>query len=71
MTKYRVEIKKDEDGYFTVKVPDLPGCFSDGETREEALENIKEAIKCQIEALKKDNEGIPEPSDYAEVEVYA
>lgn len=43
--KYRVSIEQDEDGFFVVETPDLPGCVSQGKTREEALENIKDAIK--------------------------
>jgi predicted RNase H-like HicB family nuclease len=47
----QVLIFQDEDGYFVVEVPSLPGCVSQGETRNEALENIKEAIALHIDAL--------------------
>jgi predicted RNase H-like HicB family nuclease len=40
-----------EDGYFVVEVPSLPGCISQGKTREEALANIEEAIALYIEEL--------------------
>ncbi len=57
--KYTVIITKDEDGYYVVNVPALPGCFTQGKTKKEALENIKEAIKAYIESLKNHNEKIP------------
>jgi predicted RNase H-like HicB family nuclease len=43
----------DEDGVWIAEVPSLPGCISDGETREEALENIKETIQGYIESFLK------------------
>lgn len=43
----------DEDGY-TIYVPSLPGCISDGETREEALSNIREAIELYLEPVEDD-----------------
>jgi predicted RNase H-like HicB family nuclease len=48
-----------EDGYYVVECPSLPGCISQGVTKEEALENIKEAIQVYSEALQ--SEGIPLP----------
>lgn len=48
---FRVLIEKDEDGYFTVIVPSLPGCISQGGTEEEAKENIREAIVLHLESL--------------------
>ncbi len=57
--KYTVIITKDEDGYYVVNVPALPGCFTQGKTKKEALINIKEAIRAYIESLKKHNEKIP------------
>lgn len=39
-----------EDGYYVVECPSLPGCLSQGHTKEEALENIKEAIQAYTEA---------------------
>lgn len=59
--RYRTLIEKDEDGKFTVTVPELPGCISCGSTRAEALNNIKEAIQAYIESLQKHNEPIPPP----------
>jgi predicted RNase H-like HicB family nuclease len=42
--KFQVSIEEDESGYFVAEVPALPGCFSQGETYAEAVDNIKEAI---------------------------
>ena len=41
---FHVVLEKDEDGWFVVECPSLPGCVSQGKTEQEALENIKEAI---------------------------
>ncbi|MDJ0633812.1 MAG: type II toxin-antitoxin system HicB family antitoxin [Xenococcaceae cyanobacterium MO_188.B29] len=49
-----------EDGYFVVEVPSLPGCISQGKTRDEALANIEEAIFLYIEVLEERGESIPE-----------
>lgn len=48
-----------EDGYFVVEVPSLPGCITQGKTREEALFNIEEAIALYIEVLQDRGEAIP------------
>jgi predicted RNase H-like HicB family nuclease len=48
-----------EDGYFVVECPSLPGCISQGKTKEEAVTNIREAIDGYIEALKSDGLEIP------------
>jgi predicted RNase H-like HicB family nuclease len=48
-----------EDGYWVAECPSLPGCISQGKTKEEAVENIREAIELYIEALKEDNLPIP------------
>jgi len=57
--KYRILLEQDEDGIFVAECPSLPGCISQGKTREEALKNIKEAIQGCIESLKKHNEPVP------------
>ncbi|MBE9045028.1 type II toxin-antitoxin system HicB family antitoxin [Pleurocapsales cyanobacterium LEGE 10410] len=49
-----------EDGHFVVEVPSLPGCISQGKTREEALANIEEAISLYIEVLEERGESVPE-----------
>jgi predicted RNase H-like HicB family nuclease len=64
--KYRVFIEQDEDGVFVAEAPALPGCISQGDTREEALQNIQEAIAAYLESLNAHNEPIP-PSIYEEV----
>lgn len=58
----QVVIYPGEDGYWVAEVPSLPGCISQGKTKEEAITNIKEAIKTYIDALKDD--GIPVPEDH-------
>lgn len=55
----QVVIYKGEDGYWIAECPSLPGCISQGKTREEAVNNIKEAIEGYTESLKKDNLPIP------------
>ena len=57
--KHRVIIERDEDGMFVAEAPSLPGCVSQGRTRDEALRNIQEAIKLYIESLKAHGETIP------------
>jgi predicted RNase H-like HicB family nuclease len=54
----KVILSQDEDGYFVVEVPSLPGCISQGKTRNEALENIKEAIDLHIEVLQERGEPV-------------
>ncbi len=58
--KFTVILEPQEEGGFTVTVPALPGCISEGETKEEALHNIKEAIELYIEVLKEDGKPIPQ-----------
>ena len=48
-----------EDGYWITECPSLPGCISQGKTKKDALNNIKEAIEVYIEALKEDKLPIP------------
>ena len=57
--KYPVVIHKDENSDYGVTFPDLPGCFSAGETIEEALANAQEAAECHIEGILIDSEPIP------------
>ena len=59
--RYRVFIEQDEDGVFIAEVPSLPGCISQGNTREEAINNIKEAMEGYVESLRKHKEPIPPP----------
>jgi antitoxin HicB len=55
--------EKNEDGGYTVTVPSLPGCISEGDTFDEALKNIKEAITLYLEVMKKDKEKIKEEEE--------
>ena len=57
--KYRVQLEQDEDGIFVVSCPALPGCVSQGETRQEALRNIEEAIAGYLESLREHDEFVP------------
>lgn len=57
--KYRVLIEQDEDGIFVATVPELPGCISQGKTRDETMSNIKDAVLGYLISLKKHNEPIP------------
>ena len=56
----QVIIRPGEDGYFVAEVPSLPGCISQGESKEAALANIKVAIELYIAALREDNLSVPE-----------
>ena len=64
--KYRVFLEPDEDGVYVAEVSALPGCISQGRTREEALTNIKEAIVAYLESLNAHGDPIP-PSISEEV----
>ena len=63
--KRKVLLYPGEDGYVVVEVPSLPGCVSQGKTREEALSNIEEAIALYIEVLE--DRGEPVPDDAFEI----
>jgi antitoxin HicB len=57
------QLDADEGGGFLAEAPDLPGCCADGETAQEALENLKDAMEEWIAAAEKLKRPIPEPSD--------
>ena len=63
--RYPVVIHKDPESCYGVTVPDLPGCFSAGDTIKEALTQVVEAIECYLEGLLLDREPIPNPKDIA------
>jgi len=65
--KLPVVIKPGEDGYFVAEIPILPGCLSQGKTKEEALTNIKDAAQLYLETVGK--KGIPTSFTLAELEV--
>jgi predicted RNase H-like HicB family nuclease len=68
--KFRVLLERDEDGFYVAQVPGLPGCISQGKTREEAIVNIKDAIQGYLESLKKHGEPIPPSIEEEIVEVH-
>ncbi len=63
----QVILYQDEEGHWIAEVPSLPGCGSDGKTREEALERVREAIELWIEDAAAHGESIPE--DYSPIAV--
>ena len=67
--RYRVHIQQDEDGIFVAEVPSLPGCLSQGRTREEAVANVREAMAAYLESLEEHGEPIPPPIDEEIVEL--
>jgi len=50
--KLHVVVEEDEAGYFAAEVPALPGCLSQGKTREEAIANVKEAVEGWLEVME-------------------
>lgn len=60
--KIRVVLEASEEGGYTVYVPSLPGCISEGDTEEEALTNIKEAIELYLESVEDDSFTSPSKS---------
>jgi predicted RNase H-like HicB family nuclease len=67
--KFRVRIERDEDGIFVAEVPSLPGCVTQGSTREEAVNNAQEAIAAYLESLRAHGEPIPPSIDEEVVDV--
>ena len=61
--EFTVIIHSAEEGGFWVEVPTLPGCFSQGETFEEAMENIREAIELHLEGVREDGSELPGEND--------
>lgn len=69
--RYMVIIEEGKKS-FGAQVPDLPGCIAAGETREEVVDLIKEAIEFHIEDLRKDGKPVPQPSSVSEfIDVHA
>jgi len=67
--KFNVTIDRDEDGVWVVECPAIPGCVSQGATKDEAIENIKEAIKLCLEVRAE--RGLPLTIETRQVEVAA
>ena len=71
MKKYLIIVEQTSTGY-SAYAPDVPGCGSTGQTREEVERNIQEAIAFHIEGLKQEGYAAPEPSSYSSyIEVIA
>lgn len=68
MVSYKVVLEYNE-GYYTVTVPALPGCVTQGRTKKEAFEHAKEAIQGYLESLQKDGLAIPKDVELVEVAV--
>ncbi len=66
---FNVTIERDEDGVWIVECPSIPGCVTQGETKTEALENIKDAIKLCLEVRAE--KGLPLTVETRQVEVAA
>ena len=69
MVMRQVLVYPGEDGYWVAECPSLPGCISQGRTKQEAIVNIKEAIEGYVAALEDD--GLPVPEDRLEALVVA
>ena len=67
--KFNISIERDEDGVWITECPSTPGCVSQGTTREEAVENIKEAIKLCLEVRAE--QGFPLTIETQLVEILA
>lgn len=67
--KFAITLEQDEDGFIVASCPALPGCHSQGRTREEAIANITEAIRGYIASMRKHGEPIPKVTEVKEVEV--
>jgi predicted RNase H-like HicB family nuclease len=65
MTTYRIVLISEEEGGYSVLVPALPGCYTQGETRDEAMEMAREAIELHLESLRENGDDIP--ADSAEI----
>jgi predicted RNase H-like HicB family nuclease len=66
--RYPLAIHKDEDSCYGVTVPDIPGCFSAGETIDEAIENAKEAINAHLEIFAEDKIFAPVASKIEDIQ---
>ena len=67
--KMIVSLDRDEDGVWIAECPSIPGCVSQGSTRDEAVRNVKEAIQLCLEARAE--QGLPLTIETRQVEVYA
>ncbi len=65
MNKYLIVVEK-AGGNYSAYSPDLPGCVATGDTREQVLQNMHEAIELHVQGLKQDQLPIPKPEAFAE-----
>ena len=61
--QYTVIVHNAEEGGYWVEVPSLPGCFSQGETIDEAMSSARDAIECHIQGLKDDGQIVPQEEE--------
>lgn len=72
MFTYSIKIEPQKEGGFTVTVPSLPGCISEGDTLEEATSNIRDAMLGYMQVLQKHKRRIPlEIQDMATVSIHS
>ena len=69
--KYPVTLYQDEEGWYVVECPVIPGCMSQGETEAEALKNIQEAIQLRLEVRREKQLPLTIQSREVEVPAYA
>lgn len=69
--RFTVVLEQEPDEGFVASVPSLPGCVSQGDTREEALRNIREAIELYLEDCRESGDPIPSESGREFVEIEA
>ena len=62
--KLKIILEPSEEGGYTAIVPALPGCISEGDTREEALKNIREAIELYLEPVEDDKSFAPDAEEF-------
>ncbi len=56
---FRVIVEQDKGGVYVARVPELPGCLSDGTTKDEALKNVREAIEGYLETMNEEGWHLP------------
>ena len=67
--KFAITLGTDEDGFVVASCPALPGCHSQGKTRDEAIANIKEAVEGFVVSMRNHGEPIPSIDEVQEIEV--
>ena len=67
--RYTVVLEREEDGGFVAKIPALPGCVSQGDSREQALVNIREAAELYIESCLAHGDPVPVESESVEIDL--